>query len=276
MISYPEHTYHPYENDSLGFFLMGNKYPHELFGSIVQDIDLYYQPTPSPLIGTLFFFIRTLLVVTGEAINIKVFNIIKKDTSLVSDVSKLYFSTQMIYVPFWLIFTTFTDFIHPLNTVIGQWFCTLGWFLIYFGATTLAIHSFIVAMMRYCFIIHKRQVEGFGIQKTKRMFLFLNICIPLIMILWTGIEGVETEPFSFLNKCYGKDHKRFLTDVTSPDVIKRSFCMLETYDVNGPFGEIIAILRRLSCISTKTVYIVMGFNITEAILYYMILSHMNR
>lgn len=269
-----EHVYHPFPNSSLGFFPLKHSTQNDEF--ILDEVDLYYQPLPSPLTATAFLIVRAIIVAIGELVHVKVFKLIQKENSLVNQVATFYICTEMVYVPFWLVFTTCTDFIHPLNVVIGQWFCTVGWFIIYFCATSLAIHSFIVALMRYYFIFHKERVEAFGKEKVKRVFLFLNIFIPLMMVLWTGIESPETEVFSFLNKCYGKDHKRFLTDLTPGDVFKRSFCMLQTYDKSGPFGELWAIIRRISCMASKIVYLVMGFNLTEAIMYYMILTHLNR
>ena len=160
--------------------------------------------------------------------------------------------------------------------IIGQWFCSIGWIIIYFCGTFLAIHSFIVALMRYFFILNRKQIEVFGKEKAKRWFLVLHVLIPLMMVLWTGIEGSKTEWFSFLNKCYGKDHQRFLSDIAAPDVLKRSFCMLETYNFDGPLADIIEVIRRASCASSKVVYVVMGSNLLEGILYYKILSHLNR
>ena len=276
MSLYPSHVYHPFEHTSFGFLVQNSSFPHDSSGFNVDGINLYYQPLPPPLTAFLFLLVRTLVVVIGEIVHINVFKKIQKETSLQNEVTKLYICTQMVYVPFWLLFTTTTDFIHPLNEVIGQWFCTFGWVFIYFCATTLAIHSFIVALMRYFFIIHKEKVEVFGKQKFKKLFLFLNVLIPSLMILWTGIEGSETEVFSFLNKCYGKDHNRFLSDLSPPDVLQRSFCMLETYTINGAFDEVVSILRRISCITVKVIYIIMGFNLTEAVIYYKILTYINR
>ena len=274
MLSYDKHVYHPFPNSILAFSSPTDSSPSNDF--ILDEIDLYYQPLPSPLTGTLFFAVRCTIVAIGEFVHVKVYKMIQKENSLVNQVATFYICTEMVYVPFWLIFTTFTDFIHPLNIVIGQWFCTMGWFIIYYCATSLAIHSFIVAVMRYFFIFHKDRAETLGKEKVKRIFLFLNAFIPLVMVLWTGIESPDTEVFSFLNKCYGKDHKRFLTDLNPGDVFKRSFCMLETDDEPGLLGEIWAMIRRISCMATKVVYMVMGFNLSEAIMYYMILTHLNR
>ena len=271
------HVYHPFKNSSFGFFPIDSKYQAQSDNGIfVEDIDLYYQPLPSPINAGLFFLARAIMVTIGEFIHIKVYKMIEKEKGLVHDLSTLYLRFQMFYVPFWLIFTTCTDFIHPLNEVIGQWFCSIGWVIIYFCATLLAIHSFIVALIRYFFILYRKQMEAIGKEKVKRFFFILHLLVPLMMVLWTGIEGSETEWFSFLNKCYGKDHKRFLTDLAPPDVFKRSFCMLENYDYTGPFGDMVGVIRRISCAASKIIYVVMGSNLIEGILYFKILSNLNR
>ena len=274
MMSYNQHVYHPFPNSSFGFLSPTDSEGSDDF--ILDDMDLYYQPLPSPQTASLFFGVRSTIVAIGELVHVKVYKMIQKENGLVNEVATFYICIQMVYVPFWLIFTTCIDFLHPLNVVIGQWFCSIGWFFIYFCATALAIHSFIVATMRYFFVFHKDRAEEIGKEKVKRRFLWLNILIPLLMVLWTGIESPETEVFSFLNKCYGKDHKRFLTDLNPVDVFKRSFCMYEIYDKAGPFGEAWSIIRRISCMTTKIAYLVMGFNLSEGIMYYMILSQLNR
>ena len=277
MTSYREHLYHPFTNSSFGIFFTDHKLSRdEHFGVMLESIDLYYQPLQPPLIAIIFLLVRTSIVIIGEWMHTKVYKAMKKDNSLVNEVAALYISVQMVYVPVWLLFTTCTDFIHPIDIVIGKWFCTFGWFFIYFCATTLAIHSFIVALMRYFFIVHKEKVESFGIKKARKIFLILNVLIPVLIVLLMQTQGSDTEAFSFINKCYGRDHRRFLTDLSPSDVFQSSFCMLEKYEDVGSFGKLVGILRRGSCIGIKILYIFLGFNITEGILYYKILLQLNR
>ena len=175
MLPKSQHLYHPFKDSYFGIFLKDHTSPENTTGFVVDNIDLYYQPVQDPVIGIIFFFLKLSLVIIGEFINIKVLIMMKKENGIVKDVAKLFTVTQMIVWPFNLLFITSTDFIYPLNEVIGQWYCTFGWFFYYLCFTIMAFHSFIVALMRYFFIVHEEKVEAYGKQKVKKMFLIINL-----------------------------------------------------------------------------------------------------
>ena len=184
----------------------------------------------------------------------------------------------MILWPFWFLFTTSTDFMHPLNEILGNWYCNLGWFMIYFCWNITSLNSLIIAMMRYSFIVHsERFAIGDNKRKAKRFFLIISVIIPLIMVVWSGLEGSELDMMSFINKCYGKHHKTFLIETSTLDVMKRNFCAFDSYDTGGGIlSQLLAIFRRISCIGRTVVLILIALNLTEAIIYYATFSHINR
>ena len=143
---------------------------------------------------------------------------IDKETCLVKDVTKVYACTQMVFLPIWFCFNSSTDFLHPLNEIIGQWFCTLGWFLVHFCGTIIAFYSFIVSIMRYYFIVYNERADKDGKKRAERMFYWLFIAIPLVTVLWEATNGSELDVMSAVNKCYGKDHKIFLIEQTTSAV----------------------------------------------------------
>ena len=276
MPSIREHLYHPFGETSFGVSFANQTLSKDSSGFLVSNIDLYYQPVVKPEIGVSFLLLRLPLLLIGEFLYMKVIKLMKKETSLVNDVTKLVSTTQMIFWPFWLFFSTSTDFIHPINTVVGQWYCTFGWFIIHLCYNIISFNSFIVAIMRYYFIVHVGRVEVQGKKQTKRFFLFLSFFIPLLLVVWDGMEGSELDVLSFINKCYGEHHRVFLIETSTLDVLKRNFCEFDVYERGTSFGVIIAGLRRLSCITKSALQIIMGTNLFEGFIYFVILSHMNR
>ena len=137
-----KYFYHPFENSSLQIFIKNHRDHENHTEYLIENIDLYYQPLEKPWIATLFAFLRVLVVVISEMINIKVFKAVKEETGLLSGVTKFFLVTQMIYLPLMMIFIITTDFIHPVNKVIGQWFCTCGWSTFVFGGIIISSHSF--------------------------------------------------------------------------------------------------------------------------------------
>ena len=283
MISFENNVYHPFTKSSLGFLHIENSWKNNGFeeevGFQIHDVNLYYQPVQDPKIGFAFFTLRTVMVGLGEYIHVKVFNLMKKENGLIKDVARLFTIVQMIYWPFWLIFSTTTDFIHPLDKVIGEWYCFMGWFIHWSCWTYISFHSFIVAIMRYVFIVHNAKVTAYGGDKAKKIFFFLSIAIPALLIVWGMIELPDrpVDPMSFINKCYGKHHKKFLIDTSTMDVVKSGLCEFGRYDeFKGPVYSMIATIKRIFCISKSILYLIMGFNIFEGFVYYKTLKHIIR
>ena len=260
--------YHPFEKSSFGMLLKHQSHGENVSGAFLSDIELYHQPVPDPSIAIFFVFLRLMLIILGLYVHFRLLALIKEETGLVHDVAKLYAYVNMFLWPFWFLFTTSTDFVHPLNQVIGQWYCRLGWILIYLSWTTTAFHSFIVSTMRYFCIVHQKSVEVFGKDRFKKLFFIISWTIPVLVVIWAGIEGSELDHMSFINKCYNKHHIAFLIDTSSLNVFKRNFCEFDTYVYSG-------YLRRISCIAKTTVMVIMGFNFSEAIVYCRIFIHIH-
>ena len=270
--------YHPFKNTSIRVTIEENAITKDQNGYIIDEIDLYYQPVQNPAIGITFFLIKLPILILGILLNIKVLSLIKRETSVVNDVTKVATYAQMIFWFTFVFFTTATDFVHPLNEILGRWVCEFGWFITYFFTNIFTLHSFLVAMMRYCFIVHNDKFEkGFRKQKTKWVFLILSLLIPLLMVIWGAISRSELDILSYINKCNGKHHKVFLIETSTVDVLRRNFCEFDCYESpNFPFDQIADVIKRISCIARTAVLVVMVLNFTEIIIYYKIFSYMVR
>lgn len=268
--------YHPFTKSDFGFLITDYSEQSNESLSFLEEVNLYYQPVQEPKLAGSFFSIRLFLILVGELLHVKLYKLIKKENGLIKTVTRLFTVTQMIFWPFWLFLTTSTDFVHPLNVVIGKWYCTFAWFFFYFGWIIISFHSFIVSLLRYCFIVHSKKVENIGKEKVKTVFLFASVLVPLLVVIWAAIEGSELNAMSFINKCYGNHHKVFLIDTSTLNVVKRNFCQFEVMENHHRFGMIISLLRRFSCITKITLMLTMGFNISEGLIYYKLLSHIYR
>ena len=138
------------------------------------------------------------------------------------------------------------------------------------------MQSFIVAMLRYWFIIKEESVKKYGKEKTHRFFLFLSIFLPIFMFIWGTVENVELDLFLFVNRCYGIDHRMFLIQKSPFEKPNPSYCQIDTFTDKGTYGIILEIIKRASCIFKVIVTGLLGCNFTEGILYYKIFSHIKR
>ena len=271
-----DNLYHPYTRSFLGIVVKANSSPENISSDTIEDINLYFQPLVHPIIAAMGFVLKLLLVVLGEFVRIKILTRIKNDDTILNDITRLYVRMQMVFHPFSVLFMSSNDFILPLSEVIGQWYCSLGWFAFDIGSKFIAFHSFSTALMRYVFIFDQNKVENYGKEKTKLIFYYLSVAIPLIISILNLVQSHEVGHLSFINKCYGTHHKAFLLDTSPFRSVQRRFWNPEDYESEGFLNLAFAISRRISKICTTCVSLLATSNLTEAFLYYKIISYMNR
>ena len=274
------YLYNPFLDSNFSFLIQNKVFDENdeiKLGFVVEAIDLFYQPVREPTEGFVFHFCRMILVGVSEFIHVKIWKMLNEENGLVKEVTKLYTITVMVAMPFWALFIASTDFIHPMSEVIGTWYCSAGFALNYFVWNIISYHSFVVAVMRYLFIVHEEKVKDYGKEKAKRNFLLPYLFLALKVVLWGAAERREVDAMSFINKCYGKDHKVFLIDTSSLNIARRNFCENVNYDYNESIsGKILSSILRLFCIAKTTIMLLMGFNICEGFIYYKTLAHIYR
>ena len=276
MFSTHVNMYHPFQSSSLGLLVKNNSNLENVNGLFFEDIVLSHQPLPDPNLGIFAFFLRLISVCIGIVVQVKVWHLIKNEKSLTTEVVKVYIVALIVMHPHFLMFVTIIDFIHPINQVVGQWFCTLNTFILYFCFIIIAFNSFIVSLMRYLFIVHEEKVKKFGKQNVKRFFLVLSMLIPLLMNLWRTVDPPAKDPMSWVNKCNGNHHKVYLMKVTSSHLAGEGMCSTMKYDEGDYYQMFIAFLVKLSCISRVVIVFIMGLNFTEGFIYFKIFRHMMR
>ena len=268
--------YNPFTDTSLAFFLKDGVRENDKIGQLLNEIDLYYQPVQEPYTASTFLGIKICLVAIAEYLHVKVFYLMEKENGIVKDVTQLLACVHVIFWPFLMLFIGSTDFIYPMDELLGDWYCHLGSFLFYFLGHIIIGHSFVSALMRYFFMLHHNEINKYGKERVKRFFFFMQILLPLISAVWEMLDGSDLDAMSFLNKCHGKYDRAFLIDTTSLSVAKRGFCVYEIYDTTGIWSQIVAILSRFFCAANTIVQVIIGFNLTEGILYFKLLRHMHR
>ena len=272
----PHNLYHPFKDTSFGILSAESSGGNYIIGELIEDVNLYYQPVQKPILAAIFLVLKALLLAVGEYLLVKVYYLMKKENGLVKNITKVLVCAEMIFWPLWVVFSSSTDFVHPMYDVAGQWFCEAGQFLFVFLGTIMFSHSFMSALLRYFFIVQQEKTNAFGKEKVRRIILVFSILLPLFIAVWKKVDGAELASMSFVNKCNGKHHKVFLRDTSTLDVSKRIFCGIENHNATGTWNQILSWVRLMSCIVNKIVIVIIGLNITEGILYYKILTHMNR
>ena len=272
----PENLYHPFLNTSFGVYIDDEVLEDDLVGSIIDDINLHYQPTQVPLIAVAFIFLKVFLLIIGGYLHVKLFMLMNKENGILKKITQLFVVANSALWPFLTFFSGITDFIHPMNKVAGQWFCDICEFIFYFLANIMTFHSLVAAMMRYLFIVHRETVNRFGKEKAKELFFYLSFLLPLLVSSWELLNGTEVDSMSFINRCNGKHHRTFLLESSATNVARRNLCAFEDYKSTNIMDQMISLISRILCIANKLIMVVMGLNVVEGILYWRIWTHINR
>ena len=276
MIFDRKYLYHPFKESAFGFFHRDAVDDCPMVGEIIENVNLYHQPVEEPLIATVFLLIKLCLVIAGEYLFFKVFQLMKKEKGILKEITQLLVYIQSFFWPFCIFFTHTAAFIYPMKDVLGEWYCYSGTFLFYFLGHVIISHSFITALMRYIFILQPNTVNFYGKDKVKRFFLFLSLFLPLLGALWELLDGAELDALSFINQCHGKHHQVFLIESSAINVAKRNFCAFDFNQTKGVWSKILALIQRIFCIANTIVQLTLGLNIAEGFLYFKILRHINR
>ena len=271
-----KNLYHPFTKSELEFFVEGTLSTQNDTQFVLKNIDLYHQPVEEPAFAILYLVLGLILLIGAETLHVMVFYMVKRENGLVKEVTQIYSVCSIIMCPFWFIVPAMTDFIHPLNEVIGEWFCFLVLLLTWFHLNVITMQSFFISLMRYRFIVHEEIVIKYGKKKTKRIYTFLSIFIPLLMAIWEIVENTELDPFLFINRCYGRDHRVFLFNISPLKMLNPYYCEFGEYNDEGMYGRILELFKRASCIFKSILTILMASNISEGIIYYKIFSHNKR
>ena len=241
---------------------------------VMDDVDLYYQPLEPQWIAIFFFFVRLTIIVFGQFIGTKVVILMKRENGILSEVTILFMITQMVFHPILIFFELTVNLIHPVDEVMGPWVCYVAWLFYSFSTSIVLNYSFIAAIMRYTFVVHEERVGQYGKEKVKRYFLYLSVAVVIIVIIMRIIDG--TSSLSFINKCYGRDHEVFLIETSSLAVLKRKFWESAERQHQNLVDKLLDIAKRALKVLDSIQFLVLGFNITEAIIYKMIFSHLDR
>ena len=270
-----DNYYNPFTEEFLGAF-SSNSSIKDNDWEILEEIDLYYQPIPSPVIAGVFAVVTVMIFILGSHLHLKVHLRLRKDESILNGITKTFVFANSTLFPITIILLNVTNFIHTLPPIFANYICPVVRFTMYLGCNMATFHSCLSATMRYYFIVHTEKVNSFGKERVKNIFLVLSILIPVVVTIWKAIDGSEVDAMSFINKCYGRQHKVFLIETSTVNVFKKSFCEVECYDELEGFDKIVSLGKQIICAASTITMLVMGSNLTEGFIYYKLFSHMNK
>ena len=89
--------YHPFTASYLGFFItVQDPSKEKEFNLILEDVDLYHQPVEDPNTGFIYLVFGLMILLVGEVVQLKLYQMVTKENGLVKEVTQMYTSVQMI------------------------------------------------------------------------------------------------------------------------------------------------------------------------------------
>ena len=274
--------YHPFAKSSFAMMIISpglNDTKDESYGFVLDDIDLYYQPLEHPAIAISVSAFKSIILTIGVLLCMKVITKINKEPSIDAQMVKVFCWAQIVFQIGSEFIYLLINLLHPINEIIGNWFCDLVWIYFSFGTKLIFNHSFFVALMRFIFIKHNQMVTSYGKNKFKRHFMYFSILVSVFGMLVDVIEIRGLSRTSFINKCYGNDDKIFLIETSALYRLQRKLWKVDTYQFEE-YGEalerVFAIVLKVVRLIKNLIFLLTGFNIMEGIIYFNIFSYIKR
>ena len=268
------HYYYPNYGSTFGILNDSKSTSLENHLELVEGLDLNWRPVQTFSSGVSLLVTRVLLILMGEFLQIQALGMANKEKGACEKIFKLFLYVQMIYWPTEVLFITTTDWIHPLDEILGSEFCDVFFFIKYFAWHIIVFHSFVIASIRYMFIIHNQFAEIKGKEGFKTFFFWSIILVSMVTTIWKYFGSGDLDSDPYLNKCRGKYHREFLLFRNAMEGVKR-YCDKE-YDPNIFSSYLTAMVQQISCIASSFVFILMGLNISEGFLYTRVILHIRR
>ena len=208
----------------------------------------------------LYFQVRTVLVCVEE----------KNKTWQIHIAHSM---VMTIYYGYIITFHPITYFIPSLATHLGNWICYVSAFISFFCFQAMVLHSLLIAIMKYIFIVHTWKARLFGEERIQRIFLLVSIMYPIILstvtILLSFFVRNSFRVRPEVQNCFGKEY--FASSNSNGKTVL--FCDLGISDSNH---SILSFFLKFVCIARACVNAVIGSNIPEGFFYFMTFRSMKR
>ena len=219
--------------------------------------------------------IQALLYIAGLLIQQKIISICWKDKDgKVWMIHMTHSISTLIYFAFYLPFFTVTSEISNLaEKYTGEWFCYLATFIITYGFTIITFNSLLIAIMKYVFIVRNEDVRMYGDEKALKVFLAINLCVPLFVATFACITR-DFEGFASLNSCFGTTELVKLRYNTWDTNLEKFFLCNLNKEIDQEYSHSLYVVKQVACAIKSIAVVVTNTNLPEAFFYFKIFQKM--
>ena len=221
--------------------------------------------------------LQVLLYFIGVYVQIKIILVCWKERE--GNTWQIHFTNSIIVIvyftlnlPFWMV----TIAIPNLSAYTGEWFCYLAAFLFQYGNFIITSNSFLIATMKYVFILHSLKVLQVGKETVKKIFFAIYLFLPLVFATIASV-GKDFEQYSEFISCFGLTEQTVATyNTTAKEYQKFFLCKMSSLNNENSNGSTFYVLTQFFCVLKSSLVWIINTNVPEGFLYYKIFGKMRR
>ena len=224
------------------------------------------------LLGT-----QLILYAIGSYIQIKVISTCRKEKDKVWQITITNSITMMTVFSFVMIFQTVSSHVPVMSQYTGEWICFIAAFIYMYGTLMMGVHSFVVSLMKFVFIVYHETAFTFGEDKLKKVFFVVNLVHALVLSI-PSLIFYDFESLPSVIECLGL-HENILeySNTSNAAIDKMFFCKLNDGGyIKDAEPQISYILKQSFCATRIVWLLALCSNLPEGVLYHYIFRKMRR
>ena len=164
-----------------------------------------------------------------------------------------------------------TFIIQDLYLYTGKWFCYASKVLDLYGNLYMTAYSFIVASLKYVFIVRWEKVRDIGKEKTKTIFFWINLLHPIFTIILHLINRPDFlwayDGFPQFDRCLGDPKENWSRGGNNSLTKLHNLCEFDEPFDNDLFEISVLYCRSTFCWLLVVTYYLVLLNILEILFY---------
>ena len=224
------------------------------------------------LLGT-----QLILYAIGSYIQIKVISTCRKEKDKVWQITITNSIIMMIVFSFVMIFQTVSSHVPVMSQYTGEWICFIAAFIYMYGTLMMGVHSFVVSLMKFVFIVYQDTAIDFGEEKLKKIFFVGNLVHALVLSI-PSLIFYDFESLPSVIECLGL-HENILeySNTSNAAIDKMFFCKLNDGGyIKDAEPQISYILKQSFCATRIVWLLALCSNLPEGVFYHYIFRKMRR
>ena len=224
---------------------------------------------------TVNVIVQSIAYIAGFFVNVKVISVCSRNRD--TKTWQIHIAQSIINTIFFgfdIPFVTISNALPHLSRYTGEWFCYMASFIVNYEVYFLVTNSFLIAVMKYIYIVHWDKAMRFGHDKIQRIFLIIAIVFPCLNATVVTLTK-DFDSYKAIKSCFGIPVKQ--TNSRNGVWEKLFLCNLIYADTsNADESRILYILIQIICVSKSLLAYFFSTNLPEAFFYYKIFKKMRR